>query len=465
MRTAAVLPVKSFGRAKQRLDAAVQQPARAGLAAAMVGDVLAALGRVDALDDLVVVTAEPRAAAAARAAGAHVVHDPAETGQSDAAALGIAAAVGRGAGRTLLVPGDCPSLDPGEVAALLAGARGAGVVIVPDRHGTGTNALLLTPPDVLAPAFGPDSFARHVVARRVRRRDRAGRPCGVARARRRHAGRPGRAARRAGPAAARRAAHARAAGADGDRGMTLAAEALPGMPEIRRGDDLGALLRDAAARLPDPGLRPDDVLAVAHKAVAKAEGRVIPLSGVLPGAEARKLAAEHGKDPRLVELILAESVELVRADAGRLIARTRHGFVCANAGVDQSNAGGEEHAVLLPADPDASARALRAALGCAVVVTDSFGRAWRIGQAEVAIGCAGLGPLDDWRGRPDTAGRLLHATVIAIADEAASAADLVRDKDSGEPAVRLRGLARHVLPDDGPGVAALLRAPEQDLFG
>ncbi len=164
MRTAAVLPVKSFGRAKQRLDAAVQQPARAGLAAAMVGDVLEALGRVRELDDLIVVTAEPRAAAAARAAGAHVVHDPAETGQSDAAARGIAAAVARGAGRTLLVPGDCPSLDPGEVAALLASGDhdgGAAVVIVPDRHGTGTNALLLTPPEVMAPAFGPGSFARH----------------------------------------------------------------------------------------------------------------------------------------------------------------------------------------------------------------------------------------------------------------------------------------------------------------
>jgi coenzyme F420-0:L-glutamate ligase / coenzyme F420-1:gamma-L-glutamate ligase len=247
--------------------------------------------------------------------------------------------------------------------------------------------------------------------------------------------------------------------------MTLAAAALPGLPEIRHGDDLGVLLRDAAARLPEPGLRAGDVLAVAHKAVAKAEGRVVPLSAVLPGSDARKLAAEHGKDPRLVELILSESVELVRADAGRLIARTRHGFVCANAGVDQSNAGGEEHAVLLPVDPDASARALRAALGCAVVITDSFGRAWRIGQAEVAIGCAGLAPVADWRGRVDTAGRLLHATVIAVADEAASAADLVRAKDSGEPAVRLRGLEQHVLPGDGPGVAALLRAPEQDLFG
>jgi len=161
MRTAAILPVKSFGRAKQRLDAAVGQPDRAELAAGMVGDVLAALSAVAGLDDLIVVTAEPRAADAARAEGAHVVDDPAETGQSDAAARGIAAAVARGAERVLLVPGDCPALDPAEVAALLDGFRGAGVVIVPDRHGTGTNALRLTPPDAIAPAFGSGSFARH----------------------------------------------------------------------------------------------------------------------------------------------------------------------------------------------------------------------------------------------------------------------------------------------------------------
>jgi len=245
----------------------------------------------------------------------------------------------------------------------------------------------------------------------------------------------------------------------------LAAAALPGLPEIRAGDDLAALLAAAAARLPDPGLGAADVLVVVHKAVAKAEGRVVRLADVTPGARARAVAEEHGKDPRLVELILSESAELLRADGGRLIARTHHGFVCANAGVDQSNAGAEAQAVLLPVDPDASARALRARLGCAVVVSDSFGRPWRIGQAEVAIGCAGLAPLDDWRGRPDSAGRQLHATVIAVADEAAAAADLVRGKDSGEPAVRLRGLERHVLAEDGPGVAALLRAPEQDLFG
>jgi len=245
----------------------------------------------------------------------------------------------------------------------------------------------------------------------------------------------------------------------------LVGEPLPGIPEIRPGDDLAGLLAAAAARLPEPGLLASDVLAVAHKAVAKAEGRVVRLADVTPGPRARALAAEHGKDPRLVELILSESAELIRAAAGRLISRTHHGFVCANAGVDQSNAGGEALAVLLPADPDASARALRARLGCAVVIGDSFGRAWRVGQAEVAIGCAGLAPLDDWRGRPDAGGRLLHATEIAVADQAAGAADLVRGKDTGEPAVRLRGLQRHVLAVDGPGAAALLRPAAQDLFG
>jgi coenzyme F420-0:L-glutamate ligase/coenzyme F420-1:gamma-L-glutamate ligase len=245
----------------------------------------------------------------------------------------------------------------------------------------------------------------------------------------------------------------------------LVAEPLPGLPEVRAGDDLAALLAAAAARLPEPGLRAGDVLAVAHKVVAKAEGRVRRLADVVPGARALALGREHRKDPRLVELILEESVELVRADAGRLIARTRHGFVCANAGVDQSNAGGDELAVLLPLDPDGTARALRARLGCAVVISDSFGRAWRIGQAEVAIGCAGLEPLEDWRGRPDSHGRELHATHIAIADEAASTADLVRGKDTREPAVRLRGLERHVLDGDGPGVAALVRPAEHDLFG
>jgi coenzyme F420-0:L-glutamate ligase/coenzyme F420-1:gamma-L-glutamate ligase len=238
----------------------------------------------------------------------------------------------------------------------------------------------------------------------------------------------------------------------------ISLDALPGLPEVRPGDDLAALLAAAAQ------LRAGDVLVVAHKVVSKAEDRVVRLAEVQPGDRASALAAEHGKDPRLVEVILSETAELVRADGGRLICRTRHGFVCANAGVDASNAGAPDSVVLLPVDPDASARGLRARLGCAVVITDSFGRAWRQGQCEVAIGCAGLSPAEDWRGLPDAEGREMRATVIAIADEVAAAADLVRGKDSREPAVRVRGLERHVIDADGPGAAALVRAWENDLF-
>ena len=161
MRTAAVLPVKSFGRAKQRLDAAVGPPDRAELAAAMLGDVLAALRAVGGLSELIVVTGEPRAARAARAAAACVVDDPVEAGQSEAAARGVRVAIAHGAHRVLLVPGDCPALDPRDVGRLLERVAGAGLLIVPDRHGSGTNALLIAPPDAIAPSFGPGSLARH----------------------------------------------------------------------------------------------------------------------------------------------------------------------------------------------------------------------------------------------------------------------------------------------------------------
>jgi coenzyme F420-0:L-glutamate ligase / coenzyme F420-1:gamma-L-glutamate ligase len=243
----------------------------------------------------------------------------------------------------------------------------------------------------------------------------------------------------------------------------LEAWPLPALPEVRPGDDLAALLAAAAG----DALRAGDVLVVAHKVVSKAEGAIVDLAGVEPTDRARELAAEGGKDARQVQVVLDESAELVRAERGVLIARTHHGFVCANAGVDASNAPAPETLVCLPRDPDASARALRAALPGrpAVVIADSFGRAWRNGQVEVAIGVAGLRPLEDWRGRRDSAGRELRATWIAVADQAAAAADLVRDKDSREPAVVVRGLARHVTDDDGPGAAALLRPRAEDLFG
>jgi coenzyme F420-0:L-glutamate ligase/coenzyme F420-1:gamma-L-glutamate ligase len=234
---------------------------------------------------------------------------------------------------------------------------------------------------------------------------------------------------------------------------------------VHEGDDLAAMLAEAVP----PDLGAGDVIAVAHKVVSKAEGRTRRLDSIDPGRRAAALAAEHGKDPRLVQAVLDESAEVLRAERGVLICVTRHGLVCANAGVDQSNAANRE-LILLPEDPDASARRLRAGLETvrgvrpAIVISDSFGRAWRLGQTDVAIGAAGLVPLEDWRGRPDGFGRELRVTTIAIADAVAAAADLARTKDSREPAVLIRGLDRYVTAEDGPGAAALRRSREHDLF-
>jgi coenzyme F420-0:L-glutamate ligase/coenzyme F420-1:gamma-L-glutamate ligase len=248
---------------------------------------------------------------------------------------------------------------------------------------------------------------------------------------------------------------------------TITAAVLEGLPEIGPGDDLAGLL---AAAMPPGSPARGDVLVVAHKIVSKAEGRTRTLSEVVPGKRARKLAAELNKDPRHVQVVLDESREIRRATRGVLIAVTRHGLVCANAGVDASNAPNEDTVVLLPQAPDRSARELRAGLrqllGVApgVLITDSFGRAWRHGQCDVAVGCAGLTPLDDWRGRSDARGRELKATLIAVADELAAAADLARSKDGMQPAVLVSGAGRYVTDHDGPGAAALVRDAEHDLF-
>ena len=224
------------------------------------------------------------------------------------------------------------------------------------------------------------------------------------------------------------------------------------------------------------------MVVIAQKVVSKAEGRVVPLGSVAPGAEAVRIATDFGKDPRLVQVVLDESAEVIRAHHGVLVCETRQGFVCANAGVDLSNAPDADAAILLPLDPDASARRIRARLSggpertrsvltpesssnvYGVIISDSFGRAWRLGVTDVAIGAAGIEVIDDWRGRTDAHGRELRVTEIAVADQLASAADLVRAKDSGEPVVLIRGAERYVTADDGPGAAALRRPRELDLF-
>jgi coenzyme F420-0:L-glutamate ligase / coenzyme F420-1:gamma-L-glutamate ligase len=254
----------------------------------------------------------------------------------------------------------------------------------------------------------------------------------------------------------------------------LHARAVSGLPEVHAGDDVAALVVAAlAAERPAAALRDDHVLAIAHKAVSKAEGAVVALADVTAGERARELAAQipaQGKDPRAIQVVLDESQEILRAERGVLVCRTRHGFVCANAGVDASNASSPETLILLPRDPDGSARAIRARVreltgaSPAVLISDSFGRAWRHGQLDVAIGLAGMQPLEDWRGRADVAGRELQATWLAVTDAAAASADLAREKDSREPVVIIEGLERFLTGEDGPGAHALLRPLEEDLF-
>jgi coenzyme F420-0:L-glutamate ligase/coenzyme F420-1:gamma-L-glutamate ligase len=246
--------------------------------------------------------------------------------------------------------------------------------------------------------------------------------------------------------------------------------ALEGIPEVQPGDDLGTLLGAALARtggaLP---LRADDVLVVTSKIVAKAEGAFVDLATVQPRPEAVEFASRWSRDPRQVEVVMRQAVRVVRADLGVLVVETRHGFVLANAGVDASNVGPRSGAVvlLLPDDPDASARRIRGAIADrfgvapAVVVSDSMGRPWRVGITDCAIGVAGMRPLDDLRGTPDADGRPMSATIRAVADEIAAAAELALGKTARRPAALVRGAT----PPTGEGsIAEVIFPPEYDLF-
>ena len=255
-------------------------------------------------------------------------------------------------------------------------------------------------------------------------------------------------------------------------GGRLMAVALPQLPEVGTGDDLGALVVDAWRQLSagEPELAPQagDVLVVTQKVVSKAEGRMVRLADVEPRPEAVDFAEQWDKDARQVEVVLRESVEIVRMERGVIIGRTRHGFVCANAGVDASNVGGDDIVLLLPDDPDRSAADLRdrieAALGVRVgiIVSDSFGRPWRWGITDVALGVAGFRPLDDMRGSPDTDGRTMRATVVAVADQLASVAELASGKTSRRPVVLIRGAK---LPAGEGSIAQdVVMSIEDDLF-
>ncbi len=240
---------------------------------------------------------------------------------------------------------------------------------------------------------------------------------------------------------------------------------LAGIPEVSRGDDLASLIFDSL-NANGQVLEEGDVVVVKHKIVSKAEGRIVRLNAVVPGRRARSLARREGKDPRLVELMLRESARVVRAAHGVIITQTNQGFVCANSGIDQSNVG-KGSVALLPVDPDRSARLLRHSLErrigkrLAVIVTDTFGRPWRLGQTDVAIGCSGIAPLMSYAGKKDRFGYKLRVTEPSVADEIAGAAELAIGKLRGIPVAIVRG-GEYRRGEEG--VKSMLMPPERDLF-
>ena len=241
---------------------------------------------------------------------------------------------------------------------------------------------------------------------------------------------------------------------------------VAGLPEVHEGDDLGGMIAEAAAAGGSP-IESGDVVVVTQKVVSKTEGRVVKLSDVTPSGFAEKIAARYEKAPRLVEVVLRESTRVVRMDQGVIITETRHGFICANAGVDSSNVPGEETVSLLPEDPDRSAGAIReqildvAGVDAPVIITDTFGRPWREGQVNFAVGVSGMDVSRDYRGEADASGKVMAVTNIAEVDEIASAAELVMGKVDGVPAAIVRG-HRYRRGDGGTG--ALLRSRSTDLF-
>jgi coenzyme F420-0:L-glutamate ligase/coenzyme F420-1:gamma-L-glutamate ligase len=459
-----IVPAKEFTEAKQRLADALPAAARVALARAMLEDVLAALIHAP-VDRVVVVTPDPEVAALAERWGAAVLQEPDGRGHTTAVARGIALCREWGATVLLTVPGDLPCLTADEVRRILeACGPEPAAVFVPSRSGLGTNAACLSPPDAVPLRFGEPSFADHLAAAWARGIEPVilslpGAALDIDRPEDLDA------LRKMGPASRAAAVLGMPADRPRSRAPRLEVFGIRGVPELKPGDDFAGLALAAAAAQGTP-FESGDVVILSQKAVSKAEGRLVRLADVTPSAFAIEVALAHKRDPRLIEVILRESRRIVRMDRGVLITETRHGHICANSGVDQSNVG-LGWASLLPEDPDASARTfaerVRTELGVevAVIVADTFGRPWREGLVNVAIGVAGLRALQTFLGVPDAFGYTLQATILAVADELAGAAELVMGKLDQVPVAVVRGYRY----DAGPGSAReLLRDPGMDLF-
>jgi coenzyme F420-0:L-glutamate ligase/coenzyme F420-1:gamma-L-glutamate ligase len=464
-----VVPIKPFVGGKQRLAADLPDQARQLLSRALATRMLRCVAEVWPSGRAVVVGDDLEIAELCARLGLATVPD-AGAGQSAAVRAGQAWCLERGATTLATLAGDLPEVDSSDLRQVLQMAEQLAprsLTLFPDREGTGTNGMIFTPAGLDPFSFGPDSLRRHrewalregIAFRVAPIRGLAwdvDRPADLVGSDLPEGGAP----------------HPVLAWALGlaerplVRAGRLTAWAVPGIPEIRAGQDLGELVLGPLTR--EGGLQPWDVLVVTHKVVSKAEGRVFALAHFEPRPEAFSLGAQLRQDPRMVEAILQESARVIRAESGILVTETHHGLVCANAGVDRSNVGGGTSVTLLPQDPDRSAQGLRQRwLGLAsggplaVVISDTFGRPFREGAVNVAIGVAGMPALSDHRGLRDAQGYELHASTIGSADEIASIGELVMGKIEGLPVAVVRGLSW-----SGPetGSAPLLRDPSRDIF-
>ena len=447
----AVVPVKDLAGAKSRLGPVLDPKGRAALTLTMMRNVLSAL-REAGVERVFVVSPDPDVLDAAESSGAVPLRQRSR-GMNPALEEARERAVVDGATSLLVFPADLPLLRAPDVEAVVEAGEGKLAAVAPDAAGKGTNALLLRPPDALPFLFGPGSFGAHLGAARER-------------------GVEARVVERLNLAfdldtaddLRRLAAPASAVThSPQDAPGEVRVIPVPGFPEVGSGEDLP----DLVARSVGDDLRAGDVVVVTHKVISKAEGRLVDLRTIEPSALAKGFGERFEKDPRQIEVVLRESRRIVRMERGIVISETHHGFVCANAGVDASNVPGEDVVCLLPLDPDASAARIRDALvsragaDVAVVVSDSFGRPWRNGITDVAIGVSGMEPLVDYRGGFDPHGHPLTASVLAVADEIAAAAELVMGKTDGIPVAVVRG---YEYGRGGGTGKDLLMEPEKDMF-
>ena len=478
-RIVAVIPIRSIEGSKSRLGGPLDAEEREALVTGMLARTIRAARDVASIASVVVVSPDASALRIAESLGATPLRQS-SGGLNDGLGQAQAWALDDGATAIIVLPADLPNVGPDALERFIAGASGSAgapadlraaglVALVPDRHGEGTNLLLVAPPGLIPFTFGPASRARHSAAAASARAtvvELSG-PLGldldtpddlllIDFEQLEHEG--------------------RRLLADGSAvGVTAAPTSLwviplVGIPEVVPGTDLPGLL--AAAIAATPGVLPlheDDVLVVTQKIVSKAEGAIVDLDPIVPRPEAIAFAEQWDRDPRQVEVVLQQARRVIRMANGVVIVETKHGFICANGGIDASNVGpASGHIVtLLPEDSDASAAGIRARIrddhgvDVPVIISDSFGRPWRWGIVDVAIGVSGLHPLEDLRGRRDADGRVMHSTVRAVADEIASAVELTLGKTAGRPAAIVRGAS----PPRGEGsIREALMPAEFDLF-